>query len=86
MMSAHFQVAENTAALLKKSFPQLIIEVSGGITLNTMDSYFTADIDVLSMSCLTQGYDCIDFSMKIVKEGRDPVNPVVKSGITSKTQ
>lgn len=66
---------------LKASFPHLIIEVSGGITHETLSLYFSNHIDVLSMSRLTQGYDCVDFSMKVVKEGRDVTNPTVKFGL-----
>lgn len=56
----------------------MIVEVSGGITHETISAYLSDSIDVVSMSSLTQGYPCIDYSMKIVKEGRDPINPIVK--------
>ena len=75
-----------TAQRLKKNFPHLLVEVSGGITLSNMKSYFSPYVDVLSMSCLTQGYECIDFSMKIVKEGRDPINPQVKFSLQFSSQ
>lgn len=66
---------------LKAHFSHLLIEVSGGITQDTLSLYFSNHIDVISMSRLTQGYDCVDFSMKIAKEGRDVTNPTVKFGL-----
>lgn len=81
MSLSYFQAAKETAHELKKIFPHLTIEISGGITPDSLASYFSADVDVLSMSCLTQGYTCIDFSMKVVKKGRDPINPQVKAGL-----
>jgi len=68
---------------LKRNFPHLIIEVSGGVTVDELHKYFTTNIDVLSMSKLTQGYECIDFSLKISKDGRDPENPKVKFCLTT---
>jgi len=36
------------------------------------------NIDVISLSHTTQGYDVVDFSLKILKEGHNPENPLVK--------
>jgi nicotinate-nucleotide pyrophosphorylase (carboxylating) len=54
------------AATIKQQFPYLIIEASGGITTETMPQYLCDDIDVISQGKLTQGYSCVDYSLKIV--------------------
>ncbi|POM63623.1 Nicotinate-nucleotide pyrophosphorylase [Phytophthora palmivora] len=56
-----------TAAELKKQFPHLLIEASGGITPETLGLYVSPDVDVVSQGKLTQGYPCLDFSLKIQK-------------------
>ena len=61
------QTLKLSASLLKSSFPHLVIEGSGGITLSTMHEYFSPHVDVISMGKLTQGYDCLDFSLKIAR-------------------
>jgi len=55
------------ASKLKKQFPRLIIEASGGITASTLADYFSPDVDVVSVGALTQGYATLDFSLKIDK-------------------
>jgi len=54
------QVAKN----LKSNFPHIVIESSGGITLENLHSYCSPDVDVISMGCLTQGVPHVDFSLK----------------------
>jgi nicotinate-nucleotide pyrophosphorylase (carboxylating) len=54
------------AATLKSQFPHVLIEASGGITLDTMKEYLSEHVDIVSQGSLTQGYSCIDFSLKIV--------------------
>ncbi|KNE63839.1 nicotinate-nucleotide diphosphorylase (carboxylating) [Allomyces macrogynus ATCC 38327] len=55
-----------TAAVdLKARYPHVLIEGSGGITEETVASYFSPGVDVLSMGSLTQGVPFIDFSLKI---------------------
>ena len=54
------------AAELKRRYPHVIVEASGGITMQTMSDYFDENVDVISQGKLTQGYDCMDFSLKIV--------------------
>lgn len=44
-----------TAAQLKKAFPHLLIEASGGITPDTLASYVSPDVDIVSQGKLTQG-------------------------------
>lgn len=53
------------AALLKNAYPHVLIEASGGITTETMTEYFSENVDIISQGKLTQGYGCIDFSLKI---------------------
>lgn len=54
------------AATLKGRFPHLLIEASGGITTDTMPDYLCEHVDIVSQGKLTQGYTCIDYSLKIV--------------------
>jgi len=55
------------AALLKSNHPHVLIEASGGITMATMHMYMSPHVDVISRGNLTQGYDVLDFSLKITK-------------------
>lgn len=59
------ELAALTAKNVKTLFPNVIIEVSGGISEGTIDQYLLPNVDVLSMGSLTQGYTCIDFSLKV---------------------
>ena len=55
------------AKAFKESYPHVKVEASGGITIETMADYFNEHVDViLSQGALTQGYDCVDFSLKII--------------------
>ncbi|KJE92291.1 nicotinate-nucleotide pyrophosphorylase [Capsaspora owczarzaki ATCC 30864] len=54
------------ARILKQESPHVLIEGSGGITSETLASYFDDAVDVLSMGSLTQGVPHVDFSLKIV--------------------
>lgn len=56
------------AAKIKKKFPHVLIEASGGITASTMASYFSPNIDIVSQGRFTQGYGSVDFSLKIVTD------------------
>ncbi|KAI8890506.1 nicotinate-nucleotide diphosphorylase [Backusella circina FSU 941] len=51
-----------------KGVNHFLIESSGGITYETCAGYFCPDIDVLSMSTITQGVPHVDFSLKIAKD------------------
>ena len=55
------------AAELKQKWPHIIIEASGGITLATMADYFGPHVDIISQGSLTNGYDTLDFSLKVPK-------------------
>ena len=53
------------ARRLKARYPHMIIEASGGITAQNILEYVSDDVDVVSIGKLTQGYKCLDFSLKI---------------------
>lgn len=53
---------------IKKAFPTLLVEASGGITLDNMHQYMCPYVDIISEGCLTQGYPCHDFSLKIQRQ------------------
>mmetsp|Transcript_23402 Transcript_23402/g.32694 ORF Transcript_23402/g.32694 Transcript_23402/m.32694 type:complete len:301 (+) Transcript_23402:44-946(+) len=53
------------AQTIKEKYPHIIIEASGGITTETMPDYLCEHVDVISQGKLTQGYSCIDYSLKI---------------------
>jgi nicotinate-nucleotide pyrophosphorylase (carboxylating) len=55
------------AKALKAAFPSVLVEASGGITLATMAQYLSEHVDVVSQGALTQGYACVDFSLKLPK-------------------
>jgi len=63
-------LGKENAKKLKKAFPHVIIEASGGITLDTIANYFSPDVDVISMGSLTHGYPCADYSLKIQRESK----------------
>ncbi len=52
---------------LKRDFPHILIEASGGITEENAQLYALATVDIISTSSLVQGYEAVDFSMKISK-------------------
>ena len=54
------------AETFKKQFPNVLVEASGGITTETMPDYLCKHVDIVSQGKLTQGYPCVDFSLKII--------------------
>jgi len=58
---------KSDAHQIKQRYPNIIIEASGGITINTMQDYVCDSVDVISRGDLTQGYSCLDYSLKIHK-------------------
>lgn len=56
---------QEEAKKLKSKYPHVLIEASGGVTLENLATYFSPDIDVISMGSLTQGVPHIDFSLKV---------------------
>ena len=57
---------KNDAKSFKEKFPHVLVEASGGITTETMPQYLSEHVDVVSQGKLTQGYACLDYSLKIV--------------------
>jgi nicotinate-nucleotide pyrophosphorylase (carboxylating) len=57
---------KSAAKEIKEKFPYLLIEASGGITIETLKDYLSEYVDIISQGNLTQGYKTIDFSLKIV--------------------
>eukprot|EP00045_Choanoeca_perplexa_P012218 m.132476 g.132476 ORF g.132476 m.132476 type:complete len:292 (+) comp15928_c0_seq1:45-920(+) len=56
---------ETAAASLKRDHPSVIVEASGGITVDTIQDYMVQGVDVISTSWIHQGVPHIDFSLKI---------------------
>lgn len=54
------------AATFKEKYPHVLVEASGGITTETMPDYLCDSVDIVSQGKLTQGYKCLDYSLKIV--------------------
>lgn len=54
------------AETFKNQFPNVLVEASGGITSDTMPNYLCEHVDIVSQGKLTQGYPCVDFSLKII--------------------
>lgn len=50
---------------LKDKFPYVVLEASGGITAETLQSFLADSVDVVSQGALTHGYKCLDFSLKV---------------------
>ena len=49
------------ARQIKLQYPNVIIEASGGITESNIHKYFGSDIDIISLSRISQGYSVVDF-------------------------
>ena len=67
---------QRAAVELKAAFPYVLIEASGGITEETMHEFMCPAVDIISRGNLTNGYSCVDYSLKIVAKQRvdDVVN------------
>ena len=63
---------KEAAQHIKSRFPLILIEASGGITEANMHEYMHPSIDIISRGSLTQGYPCIDFSMKVTSGATNP--------------
>jgi nicotinate-nucleotide pyrophosphorylase (carboxylating) len=72
------QALSPAARTVKEKFPAVLVEASGGVTEDTLTQFCDPNVDVISLSRLTQGYDTVDYSMKIRKDGIDPRNLMVK--------
>ena len=69
---------QKAASVIKSKYNNTLIEASGGITEEMLIDYLLPEVDVVSLSRLTQGYDTVDFSLKIQKDGIDPTNKPVE--------
>eukprot|EP00050_Salpingoeca_kvevrii_P006866 m.292247 g.292247 ORF g.292247 m.292247 type:complete len:328 (-) comp12594_c0_seq1:595-1578(-) len=56
---------KTAAQSIKTDFPHIIVEGSGGITEESIASYMSPFVDVLSTSSIHQGVPHIDFSLKV---------------------
>jgi len=71
------KAALSVAKSIKRDYPEITVEVSGGINSQNVLDYVDPAIDVISSSRLTQGYPSVDFSLKILRDVHDPENPPV---------
>ncbi|QDS71453.1 hypothetical protein FKW77_003796 [Venturia effusa] len=60
----------DAAKELKKQFPNVLVEVSGGLTEENVAPFVGGDVDVISTSSIHQGVKHVDFSLKIVPKGK----------------
>jgi len=60
---------------IKKLFNQVLLEASGGITEENVHRYAKPTIDIISMSSLVQGYEAVDFSMKVLPKLKSNSTP-----------
>ncbi|KAG0050245.1 hypothetical protein BGZ83_004987 [Gryganskiella cystojenkinii] len=67
----HGEALKIVAASIKQRWAargrQILIECSGGITEDNIDSFFCDSIDIISLGSLTQGVSFVDFSLKVKK-------------------
>uniref|UniRef100_A0A3B4AFM2 Quinolinate phosphoribosyl transferase C-terminal domain-containing protein n=1 Tax=Periophthalmus magnuspinnatus TaxID=409849 RepID=A0A3B4AFM2_9GOBI len=68
VMLDNFQPQELHAAAqrLKKDFPSILIEASGGVSPETLQQFCSPHIDIISLGCITQGCPVVDFSLKVI--------------------
>jgi nicotinate-nucleotide pyrophosphorylase (carboxylating) len=61
--------AKRTSEMLRKAgFGDVLLEVSGGITSETLLEYARAQIDIISMGELTHSVKALDISLEIIKD------------------
>lgn len=63
------QALHEAAAAVKAVGPHVVVEASGGITLETLPHVLGPHIDVVSMGCLTHGAAALDFALKLLPGG-----------------
>jgi nicotinate-nucleotide pyrophosphorylase (carboxylating) len=61
------QVKEASEELRKAGFDRVLLEVSGGITVETLLEYASAQVDIISMGELTHSVKALDISLEIIK-------------------
>jgi len=52
----------DAAAAVKEMYPTVLVEASGGITIDTLSTFMSPYIDIISLGSLTQGNDDVDDS------------------------
>lgn len=62
--------AKKTINEIKKINKKIIVELSGGISLNNLKKYTSLGAAIISMGSLTKDAKMIDFSMSIKKAGK----------------
>ncbi|CAH1232070.1 QPRT [Branchiostoma lanceolatum] len=75
------QALHPAARVIKDKFPHILVESSGGIREDTLFKFMGPHVDVISLSITTQGYQTVDFSFKIQKQGKNPHNPRVQTSL-----
>ncbi|XP_066295754.1 nicotinate-nucleotide pyrophosphorylase [carboxylating]-like [Branchiostoma lanceolatum] len=75
------QALHPAARVIKDKFPHILVESSGGIREDTLFKFIGPHVDVISLSITTQGYQTVDFSFKIQKQGKNPHNPRVQTSL-----
>lgn len=57
------------ATTIKKAFPNVLIEASGGITIDTIHTFMHSNVDIISQGSLTQGMldSCIIVTMLFLR-------------------
>ncbi|XP_057261558.1 nicotinate-nucleotide pyrophosphorylase [carboxylating] [Pezoporus wallicus] len=60
------QALHKAAAAVKASRPHVVVEASGGITLDSLPHFLGPHIDVVSMGCLTHSAPALDFALKVL--------------------
>mmetsp|Transcript_16078 Transcript_16078/g.30136 ORF Transcript_16078/g.30136 Transcript_16078/m.30136 type:complete len:307 (-) Transcript_16078:56-976(-) len=68
MLDNYKEGCERDAKKLKEEDGRVIVEASGGVEYETLERFCTESVDIVSVGKLTQGYPCLDFSMKLQKE------------------
>jgi nicotinate-nucleotide pyrophosphorylase (carboxylating) len=61
------QAKEASEQLHKAGFDRVLLEVSGGITAETLLEYASAQVDIISMGELTHSVKALDISLEIIK-------------------
>jgi nicotinate-nucleotide pyrophosphorylase (carboxylating) len=56
---------KSSVALIREQAPGVLIEVSGGITLETVRGFAEAGVDLISVGALTHSATAVDISLKI---------------------
>jgi len=77
----HPKTLHEAAASIKSQFPSVLIEASGGVTEQSVTEFMGCNVDVISLGCVTQNYNVVNFSLKICKPEHDPTNPTVTSTV-----